>query len=53
VRTIIAWLCAFLLGWAGWWLGAHVALWVALLLSATAGAFGLYLGYRWFDANLR
>lgn len=53
MRTIIAWLCAFLLGWAGWWLGAHVALWVALLLSATAGAFGLYLGYRWFDANLR
>ncbi|HSD74730.1 MAG TPA: hypothetical protein VLB75_08160 [Steroidobacteraceae bacterium] len=53
MRTIIGWLCASILGWAGWWLGAHVALGVAVLLSAMAGAAGLYFGYRWFDQNLR
>lgn len=52
MRTIIGWLGALLLGWAGWWLGAHVALGVALVLSAVTGAAGLYLGYRWFDDNL-
>jgi len=53
VRTIIGWLCALLLGWAGWWLGAQVALGVAVVLSAITGAAGLYFGYRWFDQNLR
>lgn len=52
MRTIIGWLCAFLLSWLGWWLGAHVALWMAVILSAIAGAVGLYYGYRWFDQNL-
>jgi hypothetical protein len=52
MRTIIGWLCASLLGSLGWWLGAHVALWMAVVLSAVSGGIGLYYGYRWFDANL-
>ena len=52
MRTIIGWLCAFVAGSAGWWLGAHLALWVAVILSAIGGGVGLYYGYRWFDDNL-
>ncbi|HZF24964.1 MAG TPA: hypothetical protein VEZ88_01790 [Steroidobacteraceae bacterium] len=52
MRTIIGWLCAFVLGSAGWWLGAHLALWAAVIASAIGGAIGLYYGYRWFDENL-
>ncbi len=52
MRTLIGWLCAFFAGWLGWWLGAHVALWLAVILSALTGAAGLYYGYRWFDENL-
>ena len=53
MRTIIGWLCAWLAGGAGWWLGAHVNLGVAVIVSAVTGAFGLYVGFRWFDANLK
>lgn len=53
MRTIIGWLCAWLAGGAGWWLGAHVNLGVAVMVSAVTGAFGLYAGFRWFDANLK
>lgn len=52
MRTLIGWLCAFALGWAGWWLGAHLGLGVSVVLSAISGGAGLYLGYRWFDQNL-
>jgi hypothetical protein len=52
VRTIIAWLAAFIAGSAGWWLGAHVGLWSAVVLSAVGTGAGLYAGYRWFDDNL-
>ena len=41
------------LGATGWWLGEHVNLGVAVILSAITGAMGLYYGYRWFDQNLR
>jgi hypothetical protein len=52
MRTIIGGLGAFIFGWAGWWLGAHLALWGAVILSAIGGGVGLYYGYRWFDENL-
>jgi hypothetical protein len=53
MRTLIGWLCALLFGWAGWWLGEHLGLAVAVIVSAITGAAGLYYGYRWFDQNLR
>jgi len=52
MRTLIGWLCALVLGSAGWWLGAHAGLGVAVILSGITGGVGLYLGYRWFDQNL-
>lgn len=53
MRMIIGWLGAFLLGSAGWWLGARVGLVTAVIASAIAGGAGLYYGYRWFDQNLK
>jgi hypothetical protein len=53
MRTILGWGTASLLGSVGWWLGAYVGFWLALILSAVAGGYGLYIGYRWFDQNLR
>jgi hypothetical protein len=52
MRFIIGWGCASLLGAFGWWLGERVNLGVAVLLSAVAGAVGLYYGNKWFDNNL-
>ena len=53
MRTIIGWLGAFLLGAAGWWLGACLNTATAVVVSAIAGGAGLYFGYRWFDQNLK
>ena len=53
MRNLIGWLCAWMLGALGWWLGAKLGLLTAVLSSAVAGAAGLYLGYRWFDDNLK
>lgn len=53
VRGLIGWLAAFLAGSAGWWLGAKLGLGAAVLLGAIAGGAGLYVGYRWFDSNLK
>jgi len=53
MRMIIGWISATVLGAIGWWLGEHVNLGVAVILSAITGAMGLYYGYRWFDQNLR
>jgi hypothetical protein len=53
VRALIGWLAAFLTGWAGWWLGAKVGLGTAVVFGAVAGGVGMYVGYRWFDQNLK
>ena len=53
MRGIIGWLSAFIVGSAGWWLGAHIGLGTAVVVSAFAGGAGLYFGYRWFDQNLK
>jgi hypothetical protein len=53
MRTIIGWLCAWIAGGVGWWLGAKLGLMTAVILSAVTGALGLYAGFRWFDENLR
>jgi hypothetical protein len=53
VRAIIGWLAAFIVGAVGWWLGARVGIGTAVVLSAIGTGIGLYLGYRWFDDNLR
>jgi hypothetical protein len=53
VRGIIGWLLAFIGGSAGWWLGAHVGMGTAVVLSAIGGGSGLYAEHRWFDANLK
>jgi hypothetical protein len=53
MRTLIGGLGAFIAGSLGWWLGAHVGFATGVMLSAIAGGVGLYMGYRWFDANLK
>jgi hypothetical protein len=53
MRTLIGWLGAFLLGSLGWWLGARLGLGVAVVFGAVASGTGLWLGYRWYDRNLR
>jgi hypothetical protein len=52
MRGIIGWLAASIFSAAGWWLGAHVGLVTAVIVSAIAGGAGLYFGFRWFDRNL-
>jgi len=52
MRALVGWLAAFLVGSAGWWLGARVGLGTAVVLGSVAGGVGLYAGYRWFDQNL-
>jgi len=53
MRFLIGGLCAWLLGTAGWWLGAKLNLAAAILLSVLTASVGLYLGNRWFDRNLK
>lgn len=52
MRTLIGWGTATLCSGIGWWLGAHIGLGTAVVVSSIAGGFGLYGGYRWFDENL-
>ena len=53
MRGLIGWLSAFLVGSAGWWLGAKAGLGAAVILGAVGTGVGLYYGHRWFDQNLR
>jgi hypothetical protein len=53
MRNLIGWIAAWAGGALGWWLGARAGLAAAVVLSAVAGAAGLYYGYRWFDQNLK
>jgi hypothetical protein len=53
VRGLIGWLAAFLAGSAGWWLGAKVGLGTAVVLGAVTTGVGMYVGYRWYDQNLK
>ena len=53
MRGLIGWLAAFLAGSAGWWLGAKVGLGTAVVLGAVATGVGMYVGYRWYDRNLK
>jgi hypothetical protein len=53
MRTLIGWLSAWIAGAAGWWVGAKIGLGTAVMISAVAGAVGLYAGFRWFDRNLK
>ena len=49
----MGWLSAWLFGAAGWWLGSRSGLPAAVIVSALTGAYGLYLGLRWFDQHLK
>ncbi|MEI2790942.1 MAG: hypothetical protein V9E93_19075 [Steroidobacteraceae bacterium] len=53
LRGLIGWMGAFLVGSAGWWLGAKAGLGIAVVLGAVASGVGLYVGHRWFDQNLK
>ncbi|HQR47710.1 MAG TPA: hypothetical protein PL152_00155 [Steroidobacteraceae bacterium] len=53
MRSILGWLAAFIGGASGWWLGRHVGLGTAVVLSSLGTGAGMYFGYRWFDENLR
>ena len=53
MRALIGWLGAFLAGWAGWWLGAKVGFAAGVMLSVVTAGVGMYVGFRWFDRNLK
>ena len=53
MRSLIGWLAASVLGALGWWLGGVIGIGTALLLSAVGSAVGLWVGFRWFDENLK
>jgi hypothetical protein len=53
MRALIGWLGAFLAGSAGWWLGAKISFATGVMSSAVMAGVGMYVGYRWFDQNLR
>jgi hypothetical protein len=53
MRGLIGWLAAFIVGSIGWWLGRKVGLGAAVVLGSVGTGVGLYVGYRWFDNNLR
>jgi len=53
MRALIGWLAALLAGSAGWWLGSQIGFASGVMLSAVTAGVGMYLGYRWFDQNLR
>lgn len=52
MRRLMGLLAAFLAGSAGWWLGRHVGLGTAVVVSSVAAGAGMYFAYRWFDENL-
>jgi hypothetical protein len=33
-------------GWIGWWIGDHIGIWTAFLMSSAGSMIGLYLGWR-------
>ena len=35
-----------IVGWVGWWIGAHAGLMTAFLLSGAGSFVGVYLGWR-------
>ncbi len=49
MRGLFGFIGAFVLGWAGWWLGALWALPAAVLLGAIGSGVGLYWGRRLFQ----
>jgi hypothetical protein len=53
MRGLIGWLAAFLAGSAGWWLGSKGGFGTGVMLGVLTAGVGMYVGYRWFDANLK
>ena len=53
MRRLIGWLVASVTGYAGWWLGSKIGFATGFLVSVLAAGFGMYVGYRWFDQNLK
>lgn len=53
MRAILGWGGAGICGGLGWWLGACLGLWAAVILGAVGSGVGLYAGNRWYDDNLR
>jgi len=53
MRLIIGWLVSCLMGSVGWWLGAKIGFGTGLVLSTVGSGGGLWVGFRWFDQNLK
>jgi hypothetical protein len=43
---MLGWTFCVILGYAGWWLGAKVGLFTALVVSCVGSALGLYAGRK-------
>ena len=50
MRKIILLLCITIFGLAGWWIGAHIGIMTAYLISFIGSLLGVYIGVR-FNQN--
>jgi hypothetical protein len=46
MKKIILLICITIFGWIGWWLGAHVGIMTAYLVSIGGSLCGVYVGVR-------
>ncbi|MCH7691401.1 MAG: hypothetical protein IIA17_10210 [candidate division Zixibacteria bacterium] len=46
MKVIIVIISSSICGWVGWWLGYHLGIFTALVLSMTGTGLGLYAGRK-------
>jgi hypothetical protein len=46
MKKFILLLCITVFGWIGWWLGGHIGIMTAYLVSVVGSLFGVYVGVR-------
>jgi len=52
MSKMFAFIGATILGWAGWWLGAHVGIMTAFITSMVGTGAGIYYGKKVADYYL-
>lgn len=46
MKKLILFISITIFGWAGWWVGAHIGVMTAYLMSVIGSLFGVYVGVR-------